>query len=109
MSVGYVVRPKADQDLDDQAYYLATQAGPDLGHRFLLAAHETFGLLATQPQIGWHPRLKHPDLTSVRAFQVSGFEKMLVLYRPRPDGVEILRVLHGSRNLQALLHREGVK
>jgi len=109
VSVGYVVRPKADQDLDDQAYYLATQAGPDLGHRFLLAAHETFGLLATQPQIGWHPRLKHPDLTSVRAFQVSGFEKMLVLYRPRPDGVEILRVLHGSRNLQALLHREGVK
>jgi toxin ParE1/3/4 len=109
VSVGYVVRPKADQDLDDQAYYLATQAGPDLGHRFLLAAHETFGLLATQPQIGWHPRLKHPDLTSLRAFQVSGFEKMLVLYRPRPDGVEILRVLHGSRNLQALLHREGVK
>ena len=47
MSAVYVVRPKADQDLDDQAYYLATQAGPDLGHRFLLAAHETFGLLAT--------------------------------------------------------------
>jgi toxin ParE1/3/4 len=104
-----VVRPKADQDLDDQAYYLATQAGPDLGHRFLLAAHETFGLLATQPQIGWHPRLKHPDLAALRAFQVSGFEKMLVLYRPRPDGVEILRVVHGSRNLQVLLHREGVE
>ena len=75
MSVGYVVRPKADQDLDDQAYYLATQAGPDLGHRFLLAAHQTFGLLATQPQIGWHPRLKHPDLTSLRAFQVSASKK----------------------------------
>lgn len=32
---------------------------------------------------------------------------MLVLYRPRPDGVEILRVLHGSRNLETLLRREG--
>ena len=109
MSAVYLVRPKADQDLDDQAYYLATQAGPDLGHRFLLAAHETFGLLAAQPHIGWHPRLKHPDLASLRVFQVSGFEKMLVLYRPRPDGVEILRLLHGSRNLLALLRREGAE
>jgi toxin ParE1/3/4 len=109
VSAVYVVRPKADQDLDDQAYYLATQASPDLGHRFLLAADETFGLLAANPQIGWHPRLKHPDLASLRVFQVSSFKKMLVLYRPRPDGVEILRVVHGSRNLQALLRREGLE
>ena len=54
MSARYVVRPKADQDLDDQAYYLATQADPEVGHRFLLAAHETFSLLATQPEMGWH-------------------------------------------------------
>jgi len=108
VSAAYVVRPKADQDLDDQAYYLATQAGSDLGHRFLLAAHETFALLATQPQIGWHPRLIHPDLASLRVFQVTGFEKMLVFYRPRLDGVEILRVVHGSRNLRTLLRREGV-
>jgi toxin ParE1/3/4 len=109
VSAVYVVRPKADQDLDDQAYYLATQAGPDLGRHFLLAAHETFGLLAAQPQMGWRPRLKHPDLTSLRVFPLSGFEKMLVLYRPRPDGVEILRVLHGSRNLLALLRRQGAE
>ena len=75
MSAVYVLRPKADQDLDDQAYYLATQAGPELGHRFLLAAHETFVRLTTQPQIGWHPRLKHPNLDSLRVFQVSGSKK----------------------------------
>ncbi len=62
MSAVYVLRPKADQDLDDQALYLATQAGPDVGHRFLLAAHETFALLAAQPQIGWRPLLKRPRL-----------------------------------------------
>jgi len=49
VSAVYVLRPKADPDLDDQPLYLATQAGPDLGHRFLLAAHETFALLAAQP------------------------------------------------------------
>ena len=53
MSARYVIRPKADRDLDEQAYYLATEAKPEAGYRFLLAAHETFNLLAAQPQMGW--------------------------------------------------------
>jgi toxin ParE1/3/4 len=105
----YVVCPKADQDLDDQAYYLATQANPDVGHKFLLAAHQTFSLLATQPEMGWNCRLKDPGVASLRVFRVAGFERVLVLYRPLPYGVEILRVVHGSRNLQAFLRREGVE
>jgi len=48
----YVLRPKADQNLDDQAYYYATMASPEVGHRFLAEAHETFALLATQPKMG---------------------------------------------------------
>jgi toxin ParE1/3/4 len=103
-----VVRPKADQDLDDQAYYLSTEASPEVGHCFIVAAHETFSLLATQPELGWQRRLQHPGVVSFRVFRVSGFERMLVLYRPHPDGVEILRVVHGSRNLQALLRHEGL-
>jgi toxin ParE1/3/4 len=108
VSARYVIRPKADQDLDDQAYYLAVVASPEVGHRFLLAAHETFSLLAAQPEMGWHPDLKHPGLAVLRVFRISGFERMIVLYRPVPDGVEILRVVHGSRNLQMLLRREGL-
>jgi len=109
VSARYTVRPKADQDLGDQAYYFATQASPEVDHRFLLAAHETFSLLATQPGVGWHCRLKDPRVTSLRVFRVSGFERVLVLYRPLPDRVEILRVVHGSRDLQAFLRREGVE
>jgi plasmid stabilization system protein ParE len=32
VSPRYVIRPRADQDLDDQAYYLATQANPEVAH-----------------------------------------------------------------------------
>jgi len=56
-----------------------------------VAAHETFALLATQPDM-W----------------VKDFEKILILYLPRFDGVEILRVVHGSRNIETLLRREDV-
>jgi toxin ParE1/3/4 len=104
----YAVRPKADRDLDDQAFYYATEGSPELGHRFLVAAHETFSLLASQPNMGWHSQLKHSDLKTLRVFRVKGFERILILYLPLLDGVEILRVVHGSRDLLALLHREGL-
>jgi toxin ParE1/3/4 len=102
----YVLRPKADQDLNQQAYYLATEASHETGRRFLVAAHETFALLSTQPQMGRLLRLRHPRLASLRVFRVSGFEKMLVLYVPLSSGVEIVRIVHGSRDLVAFLRRE---
>jgi toxin ParE1/3/4 len=59
--------------------------------------------------MGWRSRLKNPSLASLRVFRVSGFEKLLILYRPRPDGVEILRVVHASRNLEAFLRRNRLE
>jgi len=101
----YLVRPLADRDLDDQSYYYATFASAEIGHRFLVAAHEAFALLATQPNLGWRSRLRHPRLKELRVFRVKGFKKTLILY-PFPEGVEILRVVHGPRNLPALLRHE---
>jgi len=101
----YLIRPRADVDLDDQAYYYSTTASVEVGHRFLVAAHDTFSLLATQPDMGWDARLKHPGLKSLRVFRVKGFERILVLYLPMLDGVEIVRVVHGSRDVQGLLNR----
>jgi len=107
VSPRYVVRPKADEDLEEQAFYYAARETRELGHRFLVAAHETFALLATQPQMGWSARLKDARLQSARLFCVNGFERVLIIYHPRPDGVDILRVVHGSRNIDALLRRKG--
>jgi toxin ParE1/3/4 len=104
----YLVRPRADRDIEDQAFYYATVASPELGHRFLVAAHETFALLDGQPNMGWHPRLRHSSLKSLRVFRVKGFDRILVLYLPLQDRIEILRVVHGSRDLRALLRREGL-
>jgi hypothetical protein len=61
----------------------------EVGHWFLVATH-------------WRLSLKRPALAELRAFRVKGFERMLVLYVPRADGVDVSRVVHGSRNLQAL-------
>jgi toxin ParE1/3/4 len=83
----YLVRPKADRDLDEQAYYYARVASA---------------------KTGWHASLKNPYLKQLRVFRVRDFQRMLILYIPVQDGVDILRVVHGSRNVRALLRREGL-
>jgi plasmid stabilization system protein ParE len=40
MSFGYVVRPRADRDLDEIADYLAGKAGLDTALRFYTSAHK---------------------------------------------------------------------
>lgn len=109
MSRRYVVRPKADQDLDDHAYYYGTEAGPELGHRFLIAAHDTFALLASQSEIGWRTQIKHKGWGNFERFRVAGFDRVLILYRAHPDGVDILRQVRGSGVLRTLLRREGLE
>lgn len=57
----------------------------------------TFALLAENPLVG-SPRTEWaPEL---RAFVVGRY---VILYRPRGDGVEIVRVIHGARYLPGLL------
>lgn len=105
----FSIRPLADRDLEDQAFYYAAQANRELGRRFLTAAHMTFTLLATQPNMGWRAKLREPDLEDLRFFRVQGFERILILDLPLPNGVDILRVVSGSQNLQALLLRKNLQ
>jgi toxin ParE1/3/4 len=109
MSVGCVVRPRADRDLDEIADYLAGRAGLDTALRFLQEAYETFALLSVHVDMGWPCRLKHPGVRSARQFRVSeSFDKYLIFYQPYEDRIEILRLLHGSQDLEARLSGEGI-
>lgn len=38
----------------------------------------------------------------IRQWRLPGFENYLIFYRPLDDGVEILRVLHGARDIQRI-------
>ena len=106
MSARYVVLPRADRDLDDQADYFTAESGIEMGLRFLAAAHETFLLLAGQQQMGWKCQHQNPTLVAARVFRVAGFEKILIFYRPGRDCIEIIRVLHGAQDLEMLFERD---
>jgi hypothetical protein len=63
LSVGrrYLIRPKADEDLDDQAPYYPAEGSPALGHSFLVAAHEIFALSLPNQKWAWSPKIQAPS------------------------------------------------
>jgi toxin ParE1/3/4 len=71
--------------------------------RFLDAFDETVAKLAPMPGTGAPYESPHPRLQNVRTWPVAGFQKYLIFYRPIEGGIEVLRVLHGARDLDVAL------
>jgi len=57
-----------------------------------------------QPESGTAVFVRKPELRNMRRFPVAdGFGKILFFYFPLQDGVDLVRVVHGSRDLERLL------
>ncbi len=74
--------------------------------KFLAAAEETFKQLGQMPKMGKSCQFSNPNLAGVRQQFIKGFRKYLVFYRPIKSGVEILRVIHGARDIEAILDED---
>ena len=96
MTPSIIVRPRARDDLDEQAEYLMAHVSLGAAIRFLAAVEEAFALLADRPFIG--ARSDHlPSSGLVTRFvPVTGFDQHLVFYRPFPDYIDVVRVVHGQ-------------
>ena len=84
--------------------WYAENTGIEVADRFLSAADSTLSLLSTQPEIGTPLFVRKPELQGMRRVPVSdGFERLLLFYFPLQDGVDLVRLVHGSRELEQLL------
>lgn len=98
-------RPRAIHALIETAEYIArdNSAAAD---RFLRAAEAAFAQLEALPGIGRPFQSDDPRLKELRIWHVKGFPKHLIFYRPLPNGIEVIHVLHGARDIGAALDRE---
>ncbi len=97
-------RKAAKRDLTSQWVWYAENASIEVADRFLGAAEKTLALLSTQPESGAPLFVLRPELQGIRRFPVlDGFEKILIFYFPLEDGVDLIRVVHGSRDFERLL------
>lgn len=93
--------PKARRDLIEIADYISNNS-VDAAMRFLNAAEETFQFIAENPLVGQLFLPSSELIPPLRIWPVHNFRNHLIFFRPTNDGVEIIRVLHGARDLESV-------
>ena len=105
MSRKIIRHEAARRDLLDEAYYVA-EDNLDVSDRFLQATEEAFRNLADMPGLGVRREYQRPALQGMRMWPVPGFPRHLIFYRATDDTLEIIRVLHGARDIAAIFEEE---
>jgi toxin ParE1/3/4 len=93
--------PEARRDLVEIADYISNN-NLEASMRFLDATEDTITFLAANPLIGQLFVPANELIPPLRIWPIHGFRNHLIFYRPLTEGVEIVRVLHGARDLQSL-------
>jgi toxin ParE1/3/4 len=89
-------RPAFFHDLHHYATHIALY-NPDAAFRFLAAAEDACMLLSSEPHLGHQEKFR--KLVGIRSWRVPGFGDYLIFYCIKVDAVEILRLIHGARDL----------
>ena len=90
---------QAKEDMVEMWEYIA-QENPSAADRLLQTLVKQYKSLAENPGMG---RLREELRPDIRSFPVGNY---LILYRAIPEGIAVLRIIHGARDLESLLERE---
>jgi len=95
----FILSPEAEQDLDIIRNYLLEHAGVRMTRHVMRELRSGIRLVAKNPEAG-HVR---EDLTDdfVKFWSVFSY---LIVYDPTKKPVEIIRVLHGKRDVEEILN-----
>lgn len=91
----YIISPEASQDLDEISDYFLSRS-IKAGEQFVNAFEQKCRNLVKFPNMG---RSYAEIEASLRGVPLDGY---IILYRVIEDGVEIVRVVSGYRNLESL-------
>jgi toxin ParE1/3/4 len=94
-----VIRPKALGDLAEIWVYIAEDS-PRQADAFAAAIDREIRGLARHPLIG---RARPELFTDLRSLP---FRRYVIFYLPRKRGIEVVRVLHGARDLKPLFDED---
>ena len=100
-------QPGARRDLLEQFIYFVEHAGADWAERYIAAVDRTSLQLTQHPHLGRPYDCGIERLRGLRRFAVTGFDKYLIFYIPRENGIDLIRVLHGARDIDSLFEEEA--
>lgn len=95
----FVLTRPAERDLEQIKIFLVQKAGPVIARRVLKDIRDALRFLGNEPGAG-HVR---EDLTS-RPLKFWPVYSYLIVYDPVTKPVQIMRVLHGMRDVEEILN-----
>ncbi len=102
MKVSY--REAARDDVIRQfRYYLVAQDLPRVAIRFREAVKATIHLLQVRPLIGARFQSDQLSLRELRSWPVAGFESIRIYYFVSVESIQVIRILHGKRDVIGIL------
>jgi toxin ParE1/3/4 len=96
---GLVLRPRALADLAEIWAYIAEDS-PDRADAFVDLVDGKFQALSRRPASGRRRSELNPDIRSLAV------GRYVIFYQPLSRGIEIVRVLHGSRDIELVFANE---
>ena len=100
MKLRLVIHTEASEDIDKYAWYLGERS-LDAADRFQDCVLETARWLVAYPGAGHRLSLRRNE--GLRVIAVRDFPNHLVIYREHSGALELVRVVHGARDLPAVL------
>jgi len=103
-SIGAAAR---DDILRQYRYLLIEEDNPALAQRFLAAVQTTGKKICQRPGIGAPKLMENAKLAGLRSWPVAGFTAIRIYYLVVDNGVRIIRILHGKRDINPMLENES--
>jgi toxin ParE1/3/4 len=75
----------------------------DVAERFLANAQQSFERISGAPHAGAPKQTRNLALEGLRSLAIAGFETTRIYYLVRDDAILVIRVLHGRRDVAAII------
>jgi toxin ParE1/3/4 len=96
--------PQVPDDVLAITQYLLADS-PAAAERFVELLPPTLAELASMPGKGSKKGFRNPLLADLRTWRVPGFPNYLICYFIVPDGIDVLAIVHGARDLKRFLRQ----
>ncbi len=95
----------AEEDLTEAYLYIGADS-PASAERLLDAVDRAVRFLLENPDAGRKRDFRSPRAQGLRSWVVKGFQAYLIFYRFTGEDLEVVRFIHGARDIPRLLEDE---
>jgi plasmid stabilization system protein ParE len=93
----------AVSDIQEQADWYEQRSDHALARRWENEVTAALIRIERHPRSGAKCSFSAYELQEIRRMSVTGFPRHLIFYRAKKEEIRILRILHGTRDLESLL------